>query len=140
MSFSTTKCQIPADQQKCGRTISIWPYTSTAFATADYHAWITRELPRLPALWQTTCTRTGDPSRGDFAVAIRAVSLQLSDGEVMAALEALMTPVRMQKHRPVTRYLAYTVANARRLTGVVAPGVWVGGQFDPDRVPGMNSM
>jgi len=42
-----------------------------------------------------------------------------------------MTPVRLKKHRPVDRYLAYTVAKARRLTGVVAPGVWIGGQFDP---------
>jgi len=32
---------------------------------------------------------------------------------------------------PTARYyLAYTVANARRVTEVVAPGVWMGGQFD----------
>ncbi len=98
-------------------------------------AWLAHERPRLPALWHTTYQRTGDASRADFAVAIRAVSLQLSDAEVMAELQALMTQARARKHRPVERYLTYTVAKARHLTGVVAPGVWVGGQFDPARVP-----
>ncbi|MCY0865417.1 MAG: hypothetical protein OWQ57_10735, partial [Sulfobacillus sp.] len=116
-------------ERTSARSQSVHP--PTAFDTADYQAWLARELPRLPALWHTTYQRTGDASRADFAVAIRAVSLQLPDSEVMAELRALMTPVRLKKHRPVDRYLAYTVAKARRLTGVVAPGVWIGGQFDP---------
>jgi len=90
--------------------------------------------------WHTTYQRTGDASRADFAVAIRAVSLQLPDAQVMAELRALMTPARLKKHRPVERYLAYTPAKARRLTGVVAPGVWIDGQFDSDQVPWANSV
>lgn len=120
-------------EQTEARPRSVHP--STAFDPADYQAWLARERPRLPELWHTTYRRTGDASRADFAVAIRAVSLQLPDSEVMAELQALMTPVRARKHRPVERYLAYTVAKARRLTGVMAPGVWIGGQFDPDQVP-----
>lgn len=107
----------------------------TGIDSAAYQAWLAQELPRLRALWRTTYQRTDDASRADFAVAIRAVSLQLSDAEAMAELRALITPVRARKHRPVERYLAYTVAKARRLTGVMAPGVFIGGQFDPDRVP-----
>ncbi len=42
-----------------------------------------------------------------------------------------MTPDRQPKHRPVDHYLAHIIANARRLTGVVAPGIWIGGQLDP---------
>jgi len=113
---------------------------SDGLDTPDYQAWLARERPRLPALWATTYHRTGDASQADFAVAIRAVSLQLADHEVMAELRALMTPDRLHKHRPVDRYLAHTVAKARRLTGVVAPGVWIGGQFDPQQGPWANSV
>ena len=42
-----------------------------------------------------------------------------------------MTPDRQQKHRPVDHYLAHIIAKARGLTGVVAPGIWIGGQLDP---------
>jgi hypothetical protein len=134
---------LPADfpavvKRTVARSQSVHP--PTAFDTDEYQAWLARERPRLPALWHTTYQRTGDASRADFAVAIRAVSLQLPDAEVMAELRALMTPDRMKKHRPVDRYLAYTVAKARSLTGVVAPGVWMGGQFDPDQVPWVKTL
>jgi len=71
-------------ERTSARSQSVHP--PTAFDTADYQAWLARELPRLPALWHTTYQRTGDASRADFAVAIRAVSLQLPDSEVMAEL------------------------------------------------------
>lgn len=76
---------------------------------------------RLFPLDSQNLERNGDPSRADFAVAVRAVNLQLPDYAVLAELQKLMTAARARKHRPVERYLAYTAAKARRLTGVMAP-------------------
>lgn len=73
-------------------------------------------------------------------MAVRAVRRQLADHDVVLLLTTWMTLDRRRKHRPVKRYLVYTIQKARQLTGVVAPGVWVEGQFDPDRVPWANSV
>ncbi|NMP23731.1 DNA-primase RepB domain-containing protein [Sulfobacillus harzensis] len=92
------------------------------FTDLRYQRMLARSVPLLPQVWSQTYAQTGDASRADMVVAIRAVSLQLDDATIEGILDPLVHQDGRKEHR--TDYTENTVAKARAFSGVSSPGVW----------------
>lgn len=94
------------------------------FNDLRYQRMLARSVPLLPQVWSQIYAQTGDASRADMVVAIRAVSLQLDDSTIESILEGLIRDSGREEKASRADYTEKTVSKARDFSGVSSPGVW----------------